>query len=39
MTYRVLATDKLAPQGVEIFRANSEIEFELRSPGLRLGNV
>jgi len=33
MTYRVLATDKLAPQGVDIFRANSEIEFEFK-PGL-----
>jgi D-3-phosphoglycerate dehydrogenase len=33
MTYRVLATDKLAPQGVEIFRANSEIEFDFK-PGL-----
>jgi D-3-phosphoglycerate dehydrogenase len=33
VTYRVLATDKLAPQGVEIFRANAEIAFELK-PGL-----
>src|SRR6185369_8517179 len=28
-----LATDKLAPQGVEIFRANSEIEFDSK-PGM-----
>ncbi len=33
MTYRVLATDTLAPQGVEVFRANSEIELEVR-PGM-----
>jgi D-3-phosphoglycerate dehydrogenase len=33
MTYRVLATDKLAPQGVDVFRANAEIEFDSR-PGL-----
>jgi len=29
MTYRVLATDKLAPQGVEIFKAAApELEFD-----------
>jgi D-3-phosphoglycerate dehydrogenase len=33
VTYRVIATDKLAPQGVEVFRANPEIEIDLR-PGL-----
>ncbi len=33
MTYRVLATDKLAPQGVEILRTNPEIEFDSK-PGL-----
>jgi len=33
VTYRVLATDKLAPQGVEVFRANPEIELDLR-PGM-----
>ena len=33
MTYRVLVTDKLAPQGAEVFRANPEIELDLR-PGM-----
>ena len=33
MTYRVLATDKLAPQGVEVFRASPEIEFDSK-PGM-----
>jgi D-3-phosphoglycerate dehydrogenase len=34
MTYRVLATDKLAPQGVEIFKAAApELEFDSK-PGM-----
>lgn len=33
MTYRVLATDKLAPEGVEVFRTHPEIELDSK-PGL-----
>ncbi len=33
MTYRVLATDKLAPQGVDVFKAQTDIEF-VSKPGM-----
>ncbi len=34
MTYRVLATDPLDQQGVDVFRANPEIELDLK-PGMK----
>ena len=34
MTYRVLATDPLDQQGVDVFKANPDIELDLK-PGMK----